>query len=74
MPLGDYGGESTDPSNANVAWGSNQFNGPTGGASEFGHEAQWATQNFAILTNEVELVAPAVTKVAPKKGPVCLPG
>ncbi|TML00374.1 MAG: hypothetical protein E6G34_01750 [Actinobacteria bacterium] len=67
---GDYAGASTDPSNNNVAWGSSQLNGPTGGASEFGNQAQWATQNFAIIANEVELVAPAVTGLTPKKGPV----
>jgi IPT/TIG domain len=67
---GDYAGASVDPSNANVVWGSNQFNGPTGGATEFGHEAQWATQNFALTANEVELVAPTVTKLKPTKGPV----
>jgi hypothetical protein len=45
---GDYAGASVDPSNANVVWGSNQLNGPTGASTEFGHSAQWATRNFAL--------------------------
>jgi hypothetical protein len=49
---GDYAGASVDPNNADVVWGSNQFDGPAGK----GHEAQWATQNFALTP----VKAPAV--------------
>jgi hypothetical protein len=42
---GDYAGASVDPNNADVVWGSNQVDGPTG--KERG-EAQWVTQNFAL--------------------------
>jgi hypothetical protein len=41
---GDYTGASVDPNNPNVVWGSNQLDGPAGKE----HEAQWATQNFAL--------------------------
>jgi hypothetical protein len=40
---GDYAGASVDPNNPDVVWGSNQFD-----AAGKAHEAQWATQNFAL--------------------------
>jgi hypothetical protein len=49
---GDYAGASVDPLNSNVVWGSSQVNGPT----RTGHQAQWATQNFAITPQ----IAPTV--------------
>jgi PKD repeat protein len=46
---GDYAGASVDPDNPDVAWGSNQVNGPTGTLiGGFGDQAQWQTQNFAL--------------------------
>jgi PKD repeat protein len=46
---GDYAGASVDPDNQDVAWGSNQVNGPTGASIPgFGDQAQWRTQNFAL--------------------------
>jgi PKD repeat protein len=53
---GDYAGASVDPINGNLVWGSNQVNGAIGPDSEFGHNAQWQTSNFA-LTNDVAPVA-----------------
>jgi PKD repeat protein len=50
---GDYAGASVDPANSNVVWGSNQFNGPDALGS-----AQWATQNFALVPNDL---APAAS-------------
>jgi hypothetical protein len=56
---GDYGGASVDPVHPEVAWGSNQTNGPIGGVIPgFGHEAQWATQNFALTPKEPAGPAP----------------
>jgi hypothetical protein len=49
---GDYAGASVDPTNANLVWGSNQINGSAGTE----HQAQWATQNFALTP----AVAPTV--------------
>ena len=46
---GDYAGASVDPDNPDVAWGSNQVNGPTGAfIARFGDQAQWQTENFAL--------------------------
>ncbi len=49
---GDYAGASVDPVNENVVWGSNQVNGPT----PSGHQAQWATQNFAIAVKVAQTI------------------
>ncbi len=43
---GDYAGASPDPNNPDVAWASNQVNGPTPGIGS--GIAQWATQTFAL--------------------------
>ena len=50
---GDYAGASTDPSVDHAVWGSNQWNGTADGA----HDAQWATQNFALIVNAVPTAA-----------------
>jgi hypothetical protein len=44
---GDYAGASVDPNNPNVVWGANQVDGPVGKEPKE-HEAQWATQIFAL--------------------------
>jgi len=50
---GDYAGESVDPTNPNVVWGSNQVNGPTGSFTPGrGDDPQWATRNFALTAND----------------------
>jgi IPT/TIG domain len=59
---GDYAGASVDPSNTEVVWGSNQINGPAGKS----HQAQWATQNFA-LTPTTSSSAPTVVTGAASK-------
>jgi IPT/TIG domain len=58
---GDYAGASTDPSNTEVVWGSNQFNGPTAS-----HRAQWATQNFALIPGTAAIPPTVVTESASK--------
>jgi hypothetical protein len=58
---GDYAGASVDPINSNVVWGSSQVNGP----ARTGHQAQWATQNFAITPQSAPTV---VTEVASPVG------
>jgi hypothetical protein len=59
---GDYAGASVDPTNGNVVWGTNQVNGPT--PTE--HQAQWATQNFALTANDL---APAASfTISPNPG------
>ncbi len=50
---GDYAGASVDPANGEVVWGSSQVNGPIGPETAGGHEAQWATRNFALEANDV---------------------
>jgi hypothetical protein len=54
---GDYAGASVDPINSNVVWASNQLDGP----ARTGHQAQWATQNFAITP---QIAPTAVTGAA----------
>jgi hypothetical protein len=49
---GDYAGASVDPINTNLVWGSSQVNGP----ARTGHQAQWATQNFAITPQSAPTV------------------
>jgi hypothetical protein len=49
---GDYAGASVDPIDTNVVWGSNQLNGPT----RTGHQAQWATENFAVTVQSAPTV------------------
>jgi PKD repeat protein len=64
---GDYAGASVDPTNAEVVWGSSQVNGPTGALIKgIGHQAQWATQNFALEAND--LVPTASFTIAPNPG------
>lgn len=51
---GDYAGESVDPLDPNIIWGSNQVNGPAGSFIPLvGDEPQWATRNYALTANDV---------------------
>jgi PKD repeat protein len=59
---GDYAGMSTDPVNPDVAWGSNQVNGPTPSG---GGVAQWATRTFALTPT----LAPAAAAFASTPNP-----
>ncbi len=50
---GDYSGASVDPTNGNVVWGTNMFNGPVFPIGGGENGAQWATQNFALTATDL---------------------
>jgi PKD repeat protein len=66
---GDYAGASVDPTNGNVVWGSSQVNGPMGALiTGAGHEAQWATTNFALGANDLAPTASFTVSASPRPG------
>jgi PKD repeat protein len=51
---GDYAGESVDPTQPGVVWGTGQVNGPVGETlSKVGHAPQWKTYNFALTASDL---------------------
>jgi PKD repeat protein len=69
---GDYAGASVDPNNPSVVWGTAEFNGPVPTVAT---AAQWATENFALMPNDVAPSASFTVSSNPAAGaPVSFDG